>query len=163
MQEYLIDHNATQAAIRAGYKESYAINHSDEIRWKTAVRAEIDKGLAKLEQRAEVKAEDVIKELASIAFANTTDYAETVDLKTHTDVLIKPTSELSDLQKKAIKSIKMGKYGVEIELHDKVRALEDLGKHLGMFRDKIELSGKLDNPYKELTTEELRKIIGADD
>ena len=48
-----------------------------------------------------------------------------------------------------------------METYDRVRALELLGRHLGMFKDKVELSGQIDatNPYAGLTTEELKKLI----
>ena len=46
-------------------------------------------------------------------------------------------------------------------MSDKLKALEMLGRHLGMFKDKLELSGQvgINNPYAGLTTEELKKLI----
>lgn len=66
-------------------------------------------------------------------------------------------------KKKAISAIKETKFGINIETCDKVKALELIGKHLGMFKDKVELSGNVNNPYEGLTTEQLLKIAGADD
>ena len=66
------------------------------------------------------------------------------------------TDDLSDIDKKAIASIKRGKNGIEVSTCDKVRALELLGKHLGMFTDKIDTNvsvnatKKLDSILKEL-------------
>ncbi len=54
-------------------------------------------------------------------------------------VEMKLTDELPEEKRKAIAGIKMGKNGIEVNTCDKVRALELLGKHLGMFRDKVEL------------------------
>ena len=54
-------------------------------------------------------------------------------------VIIKPTSELSDAQIRAIAGIKEGANGIEIKLNDKEKALELLGRHLGMWNDKLDL------------------------
>ena len=51
------------------------------------------------------------------------------------------TKELSEDQIKAIAGIKEGKFGIELKLNDKEKALELLGRHLGMFKDKVEVSG----------------------
>lgn len=77
-------------------------------------------------------------------------------------VLVKDTDELTIAQRKAIKSIKQGKYGVEIELYPKDKSLEMLGKHLKMFTDKVEVKDVTErvNPIKELTTEELKQALG---
>ena len=61
------------------------------------------------------------------------------------------TDRLNEIQLKALSGIKRGKFGIEVAQCDKVKALELLGRHLGMFKDKLELSGmneeksKLDN------------------
>jgi len=58
-----------------------------------------------------------------------------------------------------IKSIKQGRHGIEIELYPKDKSLELLGRHLGMFKDRVEISGQVNNPMEGLTTEELKKLI----
>ncbi|MPN56663.1 hypothetical protein SDC9_204353 [bioreactor metagenome] len=74
------------------------------------------------------------------------------------------TDKLPLEKKAAISGIKEGKYGIEVNSCDKVRALELIGKHLGMFKDKVELSGQIDNnPYEGLTTEQLLKLVGDKD
>ena len=62
----------------------------------------------------------------------------------------------------AIASIKEGKNGIEISFYSKDKSLELLGRHLGMFNDKIEVSGSINNPMEGLTTEELKKLIEDD-
>ena len=56
-------------------------------------------------------------------------------------VFIKDTAGLSENQIKAIAGIKQGKFGIEVKLNDKEKALELLGRHLGMFKDRVEVSG----------------------
>ena len=69
------------------------------------------------------------------------------------------TDTLTEGQKRAIAVIKKGRDGFEVKPYDKTRALELLGKHLGMFTDKVEVSGDVSNPFAGLTTEELKKMI----
>ena len=97
------------------------------------------------QKRTEITQDRVLKELAVIAFAKATDYAEVKDGQ----VIIKDTEELNEQQARAIAGIKEGKFGVEVKLNDKEKALELLGRHLGMFKDKVEVSG-LDEEKKKL-------------
>lgn len=141
--EYLIDLNATRA-----YKAAYPRVKSDETAASAAVRLlrnvkvadYIDKRMQDRQERTEITQDMVLEELAAIAFARATDYAE---VKKGT-VVIKDTDCLSDKQIKAIAGIKEGKFGIELKLNDKEKALELLGRHLGMFKDKIEVSGNLE-------------------
>ena len=76
-------------------------------------------------------------------------------------VVIKPTTDLSDQQIRAIAGIKEGANGIEIKLNDKEKALELLGKHLGMFRDKLEVSGTLETEKTKLD-DLLQQMRGGD-
>ena len=89
------------------------------------------------QERTEITQDKVLEELAAIAFARATDYAEVKD----DQVIIKDTSGLSENQIKAIAGIKQSKFGIELKLNDKEKALELLGRHLGMFKDRVEVSG----------------------
>lgn len=158
IEEYLIDLNATQAAIRAGYSPDTAKAIGCENLTKPDIRAHIDRAMAERSKRTGVNADRVVQELAKIAFVNAT---EVIDPKTATvreDALPEDTA--------AIQSVKVKTFGEdglerEIKMADKLKALEMLGRHLGMFKDKLELSGQvgINNPYAGLTTEELKKLI----
>lgn len=161
--EYLIDLNATRA-----YKKAYiniknddtaAVNGNRLLR-NAKVKEYIDKRMKDREKRTEITQDMVLKELAAIAFSNGADFAKVTD---DNMVQIVPTDELSEDKKKAISAIKETKFGINIETCDKVKALELIGKHLGMFKDKLELSGNVNNPYEGLTTEQLLKIAGVND
>ena len=66
-------------------------------------------------------------------------------------VMIKPTDELSEDQVRAIAGIKEGANGVEIKLNDKEKALELLGRHLGMWNDKLDIkTPAIDDSIKEM-------------
>lgn len=124
--EYLVDLNATQAAKRAGYKDP---NIGRQLIAKNNVSAAIQEAKAKRSKRTEITQDMVVRELAAIGFSKATDYAA-VDGPL---VNITPTVNLSEQQAAAIASIEQGNFGIKLKLHDKVRALELLGKHLGMF------------------------------
>lgn len=162
--EYLIDLNATRA-----YRVAYPSVKKDETAAAAAARmlrnvkvAEYISGrMQERQQRTEVTQDMVVRELAAIAFARATDYVEIRSNGVGGVVVIKPTADLTDQQISAIAGIKEGANGIEIKLNDKEKALELLGRHLGMWNDKLKVDGEIatDNPFKDLTTEELKKLV----
>lgn len=157
IEEYLIDLNATQAAIRAGYSPDTAQQTGSENLSKPVIRAQIDRAMAERSKRTGVNAERVLQELAKIGFADVTDFV-TIEGRS---VKVKTTDQMPRDKLGAIAGIKEGANGIEIKLNDKEKALELIGRHLGMWNDKVELSGevKTNNPYEGLTTEELKELI----
>lgn len=140
--EYLVDLNATQAAIRAGYSKNSAKEIGSINLTKANVKEYIQKRMESREQRTEITQDKVLNELARIGFANIDDYVEIeLDEYDRKIVKVKSTKDISEDKIAAISSIKEGANGIEVKLHDKVRALENIGRHLGMFKDKIEISG----------------------
>lgn len=138
--EYLVDLNGTQAAIRAGYSAKTAQEQASRLLSNVMVQEALQKRQAQLCTKLEVTQERVLEELAAIAFANGTDFVTI----TETGLLnVKPTRKVPKEKLPAIASIKYNQLGVEIKLHDKVRALELLGKHLGVFDAK---SGTSETP-----------------
>ena len=153
VDEYLVDFNGTQAAIRAGYSEKTAAATATRLLRNVNIQNEISRRQKDLQRRTEVTQDRVVKELARVAFANATDYAR-AELRTHTKedgtevtyqtVEIKQTVELTDDQRAAIAGIKQGANGIEVKLYDKLKALELLGRYIGMFNDKLTLAGQAD-------------------
>lgn len=160
--EYLIDLNATRA-YKAAYtsckKEEAARVNGSKLLTNTNVKAYIDDKIQQRAERTEVTQDMVIKELAKIGFANIKDFVAVEVVENGCIVKVKPTSQIAEDKLGAIAGIKRGANGIEIKLNDKVRALELLGKHLGMFKDKVELSGQVNNPYENLSTDELKRLI----
>lgn len=151
IEEYLIDLNATQAAIRAGYSSDTAGSIGNENLKKPEIRARIDQAMAERSKRTGVNADRVIEELAKIAFINA---ADVIDPRTAT---IKEGATPADTA--AIQSVKVKTFGEdglerEIKMADKIKALELLGKHLGMFKDKVDVtvekSEKLDDIMNQI-------------
>lgn len=154
VNEYLVDLNATKAAIRAGYSVRTARAIAAENLTKPYIQKQIQKEMADRAARIEVTQDKVIRELGCIAFANIFDYLKIQDNK----IVILNMEQIPLAALPAIAGIKETECGVSFRLCDKLRALELLGRHLGMFKDKVEISGSLENPFVGLTTEELKQL-----
>ena len=143
IDEYLIDLNATQAAVRAGYSPDSAGAIGAENLKKPQIRARIGKAIAAQSRRTGVTADRVIRELAKVAMLNPRDVVDTDTAQ------VLPTA--SDDDTAAIASVRVkessGDSGDtterEIKFADKLKALELLGRHLGMFDDKLTVAGTL--------------------
>lgn len=136
---YLISLNATDAAIKAGYSKKTADVIGSENLVKPNIKEYLQSQMKKREEKLEITADKVIAEIAKLAFANTTDILEITD---H-GVVIKDLSKLDTTCISSAEEVfdKEGmRLGVKIKLHDKTKNLELLGRHLGLFKDKIEHS-----------------------
>ena len=158
VEEYLIDLNATQAAIRAGYSPDTAKSIGSENLTKPDIQARIAKAMAERSRRTSVNADRVLMELAKIAFVNASDVIDADTATVRADALPEDTA--------AIQSVKVKTFGEdglerEIKMADKLKALELLGKHLGMFKDKVELSGSLETEKTKLD-DLIRQMRGGD-
>lgn len=158
VEEYLIDLNATQAAIRAGYSPDTAYSIGNENMKKPEIKACIDKAMAERSRRTGVNADRVLMELAKVAFVNASDVIDADTATVKADALPEDTA--------AIQSVKVKTFGEdglerEIKMADKLKALELLGKHLGMFKDKVELSGSLETEKTKLD-DLIRQMRGGD-
>lgn len=151
VDEYLIDLNITQAAIRAGYSPKTAYSIGSENLKKPEIRACIEKAMAERSKRTGINQDRIIIELAKIGLLNPKDLVD------FDEATVKEEAAEEDLA--AIASVRVKRFptkdgeGIEreIKMHDKIKALELLGRHFGMFKDKVEVSGleeekkKLDN------------------
>lgn len=176
VEEYLIDLNATQAAIRAGYSERTARKIGNENLTKPDIATKIQEAMNNRSKRTEITADMVLKEYAKLGFSNITDYLS-VEVKLVTvdrDAENKPITELQQVvsifetdmvpedKMRAVAEIKQTKEGIALKLHDKKGALDSMARHLGMFNDKIEHSGEVkqtvNHNLRKLSPEELRDL-----
>lgn len=146
-KEYLIDFNAKNAAIRAGYSKNSARVIGCQNLTKLNILAEINKEIDKRNERIAVKQDRIIYELAKIAFSDLSNFidinGDTITIRDLTDIDTSVLSEASETVTKDGGTIK-------IKLADKMKALELLGKHLAMFTDKLEHSGSIDIPPAQI-------------
>ena len=138
VEEYLLDLNATQACIRAGYSSKRASEIGYQLLQKTTVSEAISEALAERSRRTGINQDRVIQELARIAFVKITDVVDANgEIKRNAsddDLACIESYKVEDSD-----SINGSSSKREVKLASKLRALELLGKHLGMFTDKVDV------------------------
>ena len=165
VQEYIVDLNATEAAKRAGYSERTAYSQGQRLLKNAEVQTAIGKAQTVREKRTGITADRVLKELARIGLS---DIRQLFDSDGR---LLRP-EEWPDAAAAAVASIEVvtrnvGEGEVEhvakIRAWDKPRALEMAGKHLGMFVERREVTGKDGGPIEiaELSEVELAQRLAA--
>lgn len=140
VEEYLIDLNATQAAIRAGYAPKGAKQQGDRLLTYVDVDAAVKKVLAERSKANQISQERILEELRRMAFVDSTRISWIEDGEVH----FAETKDLSEDDRRAIAEIsetisQNGKKTISVKVHSKQKALELLGKHLGMFVDRHEI------------------------
>jgi phage terminase small subunit len=134
VDEYLIDLNATQAAIRSGYSVKNADKIGSELLGKTGVAEAVAKAKAVRSRRTGISADRVVLELARMAFVDPTNVVDFATAKIKDDISEDDRAALAGIK---IKDTDKGTER-EIKLADKLKALELLGKHLGVFDDRAQ-------------------------
>lgn len=141
VEEYLIDLNATQAAIRAGYSEKTAGSVGSENLQKPEIAEAIGEAQAKRSKRTEITQDRVLQELARIAFGDPRRVMAWGPL----GVTLKDSTSLTDDEAAIVSEVSetVGAAGssVKIKTADKLGALRLVGQHLGMFKERVEHSG----------------------
>lgn len=159
VEEYLVDLNGTQAAIRAGYSARTANEQSTRLLANVHVAEAVARAKAERSARLGLHADRVLLELAAIGFARMPDYAE---WGTGSQMRLKRSGELTDMQSAAVAQIVETEKFIKstgedeqlmsrersIKLHDKLGALKLLGNHIGMFSEKHEHSGPGGEPVQ---------------
>lgn len=162
VEEYLVDLNATQAAIRAGYSEQTARVIGHENLTKPDIQKAITAAREKQQRRVEITADRVLEEYAKIAFFDPRKLFTA-------DGAIKPVQYWDDDVAAVIGALDVVEIGdngemigrvKKLKLIDKKGALDSIGKHLGMFVDRTELSGRDGEAIVISDAERSAKIAG---
>lgn len=148
VREYLVDLNATAAAGRAGYSDP---NYGRQLIAKPNVAAAISMRQGERAKRTEVTADRVLQELARIGFADVSNLFEWDEER----AAFVPSRDLTADESAAVSAVKAEtthytredgtletKIKLELKTHDKLGALREIGKHLGI-ADKVEHSGQI--------------------
>lgn len=128
VEEYLVDLNATQAAIRAGYSSKTAEQMGYQLLQKTSVQKALREAIDKRSKRTGITQEKVIEEIGKIAFAKAHDYSD-----------------------------------ADLKYSNKLKALELLGKHLGMFDGKSGQDAEKSNNLLHAVKESAGEDVDDDD
>lgn len=159
--EYLIDLNATQAAIRAGYSQRTANEQAVRLMKDSRVMARIAEGMKERAKRTEITQDRVLQELAKIGFSDIRKAvkwgsevavrdAETGEQTIFHGIAVIDSTEIDDDTAAAIAEISEGRDGLKVKFHDKRAALVDIGRHLGMFKHVVEHDVQEDSPMAKL-------------
>lgn len=161
-QEVAQGSSASAAYVAAGYAKNDS--NASRLNGNEQVRARVEEILSEGAAKAGVTVQRIVDELAKVGFANMGDYLHAT---TGGDPFF-VYDQLTDEQKAALSEVTVEDFKegrgedardirrVKFKLHDKLGALEKLGKHLGMFKDKVELSAPGGGP---LQVETIRRVI----
>lgn len=160
--EYLVDLNGTQAALRAGYSATSARQLASETLSKPYIAEAIDDALQK---RGGATRTRIVDELAKVAFADIRkavewhgDLVREKDNPDGGDVLVikeifsnhvrlLDSAQLDGDTAAAIAEVKQSPTGgLSIKFHDKLAALDKLGRALNLFKERVEITGKDGSP-----------------
>lgn len=166
--EYVIDFNATRAAMSAGYSEHTAKDIGCENLSKPNIQDRLKELKAKTVDKLEITHEDIVRELMGFA---TLDTANIVSVESNSYVVdeggknekrvskqtvtVKDFEELTPIQRRAIKSVKNTKDGIVVEFFPKDKAFEMLAKHIGFYEKDNKQKVIIEKDYSNLTNEEL--------
>ncbi|WP_286919758.1 terminase small subunit [Pseudomonas sp. UBA6753] len=148
--EYLKDLNATQAAIRAGYAKKGAKDQAYQLMQMPEVAEAIKAAMEERNKRLQVDADYVLHRLTEI---DQLDLADIFDV----DGKLMPIRQWPLIWRQMVKEVDM-KTG-KVKFHDKLRALELIGKHVNVnaFREQVNHTGDIN--FTDMTDEELERRI----
>ncbi|MBN7822180.1 terminase small subunit [Bowmanella yangjiangensis] len=172
VDEYLIDLNATQAAIRAKYSARTAASIGEENLRKPEIAEAIHQRMKDREKRTEITQDMVLRELAKIGFSDirkAVKWGETElrvsegeegDLMPYHGLSLVGSDQIDDDTAAAISEVSEGREGLKVKFHDKKGALVEIARHLGMFTAKghAELDLEMKRIQIEKSKAELEQI-----
>lgn len=139
VDEYLIDLNGTQAAIRAGYSAKTADVQASRLLGNVKVQQAISERMAERSKRTGINQDRVVLELAKLALVKMTDIVDRQgrikDGVTDDDLACIESIKYKESESDTGSSVER-----EVKIASKIKALELLGKHLGMWNDKLDVN-----------------------
>ena len=145
VEEYLVDLNATQAAIRAGYSKRTASETGYENLNKPQISDAISKAKLARSERTEITQDMVLREFAKIGFSDIRKAVAWGSVPEFGDdgervypVQLMASESMDDDTAAAVSEVSLTAQGVKIKMYDKKSALDSIAKHLGMFTDVVD-------------------------
>lgn len=154
VEEYMKDLNATHAAVRAGYSKKTAGVQGHDLLKRPKIAAEVKKRMDARSRQNEITADRVLKELARIGFSDMRDLVGWGPK----GVAIKSSRSISDDAAAAVSEVsEMASGRLRLKLHSKDNALMQIARHLGMFRDTIQIDGEI--KFSDVANEFTRELL----
>lgn len=138
--EYLIDLNATQAAIRAGYSAKTAYQQGSRMLTNVKVQQAISQAMAERSKRTGINQDRIVLELAKIALVQMTNIVDPDTGEIRKDATEDDLACIETIKYKRTESDTGSGIEREVKISSKLKALELLGKHLGMWNDKLDVN-----------------------
>ncbi|MEE8262709.1 MAG: terminase small subunit [Gammaproteobacteria bacterium] len=140
IDEYMVDLNATQAAIRAGYSPRTANTAAAGYLAKLGIQQEVSRRVKALCSRYSVTHQNVLSELAAIAFSDIGDLGEVKDVTdddghTTREVVLHESRMWGEAARRSVQELKSTRSGPSVKCYSKLQALELLGRYLTLWRD----------------------------
>jgi len=165
-QEYLKDLNATQAYIRAGYSPNGAKTSAPKLLANTCIQEIVNEHKVKRSERTNITADRILEELGNIAFANASDFFE------ETAIIDEETGEVKGYIRSikakildsdkiaALSSFEPGAYGTKLKMNCKMKALEMISRHVGLFNADTSSKPETNTTFdlSNVSSEKLRKL-----
>lgn len=163
--EYVVDFNATQAAIRSGYSKKTAYRTGFENLSKPQIKKRIDELKKPREDGPKNLREKILMRLETIAFTDLNEFMENEyyeDEATGEKVFYsrKIKENIFDSEKlAAIQGLEPGAYGTKLKMSDRIKALEMLGRHTGFFNEDTTQKPETNQyDFSNISSDKLRKI-----
>lgn len=173
---YATSGSVLQAARGAGYGDKYVKGMSHTLLKKPLVIAEVKRLRERLNQTADKSATDVVNEFSKIAFTDRVSFLKE-DPNYPGEFINKSPDELTKDQRAIVERITYNMLEIVVinkgeaekvwikhytyVLSDKAKALENMGRHFGIFDDKLKLVGSQSNPFKNASPAQLDKLREA--
>jgi len=156
VEEYLLDFNAKQAAIRAGYSEKSALMQGSRLLTFEAVKVELTRRRSEIARKLKMTPEGVASELARLAFVNVKDFLKFDPAEPDAPPVVDVASMTYD-EAAGITAIEWTGSGFKVKM-DKRSALVDLAKLLGYYTEAIEVSGPNGGPVEVIDANALSAV-----
>lgn len=162
-----------ESARGAGYSDKYADGMAHKLLDNPDIVAEIKRLRERLNQTADKSATDVVNEFSKIAFTDRVDFLKE-DPHYPGEFVNKSPDELTEDQRQIVEKVTYTMHEITViedgevqklwikhytyVLADKSKALEQMGRHFGIFDDKLRLTASSQNPFKNATPAQLEKL-----
>jgi len=173
-EEYLIDFNGARAAVAAGYSKKTAKAIANENLTKPYLQDYLSSRIAARAERVQISQDDVIRELQHIAFDDIKNYLDFRTEKTQLDTdsegnpivgykTIVDVKDSREIDTRNVQEVSLGVNGAfKFKLYSKDEALLQLGRHLGIFKDKMEISSDENRDIKISFVDKSNRRAGAE-
>ena len=158
VDNYLVTLNAKKSAIAAGYSPDSASDLGHQLLKHPLVSKQLRKAMSRRAKRLELSADNILREIARVAFSDIRAVmsfdANGVKVKSSDKIHSDAAAAIQSVEHKLSETKDNCNISVKVKMHDKMKALDMAGRHLGLWKE-----ADLDDKYKNMTVKELMEFI----